>query len=157
MIKTLFFGVWVCLVALASSYFSAHMSGREKVAEAGKEAAGPIEFIKSDMISVPIIRTGKVQGYVVAQFTFAVDTAELAKLPYEPNPFLYDAAFRSLYDDQTTDFTNLQQQDLTDLTKHIAEKIDNKFGVPLARDILLNEINYVPRDEVRSNWVKKQN
>lgn len=157
MIKTLLIGVWVAAIALASSFFSAQRSSDTHPAETNEHAAGPIEFIKSDMISVPVIRDGKVQGYVVAQFTFAVDSSAVAKLHFAPNPFLFDAAFRSLYEDHTTDFANLQQQDLDSLTKHISEKIDSKIGTPITKEVLLNEINYVARDEVRTNWVKKQN
>jgi hypothetical protein len=156
-IKVLLLGIWVCVLALGSSYVSAHLMGgkaEEKVEGATESAT---EFIKSDMISVPVIRTGKVQGYVVAQFTFVVDAAEIAKLHFEPNPFLFDAAFRCLYENQTTDFSSLQQQDLTELVKQVMERANKKLGMPIAKDVLLTEINYVSRDEVRTNWVKKQN
>jgi hypothetical protein len=155
MIKVILLGVWLCIVALSSSYFSANFTGGKKVEGTEKKSDEPIEFIKSDMISVPVIKEGKVQGYVVAQFTFAVDTAEVAKLTFEPNPFLFDAAFRCLYENQTTDFSKLQQQDLTELVKQVIERANKKFGKPIAKDVLLNEINYVARDEVRTNWVKK--
>ena len=155
MIKTLLIAVWVIVIALSSSFFSAKLSSENMKTTQTEQASGPIEFIKSEMISVPVIRDSKVQGYVVAQFTFAMDQSVVAKLNYEPSPFLVDAAFRSLYGDQTTDFTNLRQQDLDTLTKHIAEKITAKLGVPITKEVLLNEINYVARDEVRTNWVKK--
>jgi hypothetical protein len=154
-IKMLLLGLWVCLIALGSSYFSANFVGQKSIAKAGNLEAGPTEFIKSDMISVPVIRSGRVQGYVVAQFTFVVDTAEIAKLKYEPNPFLFDAAFRCLYENQTTDFSSLQQQDLTELVKQVLERANKKLAAPVTKDVLLTEINYVLRDEVRTNWVKK--
>ena len=122
-----------------------------------RKSGSEVDFIKSDMISVPVIRAGKVQGYVVAQFTFAVDTAETARLGIVPNPFLFDAAFRCLYENQTTDFSNLRQQDLTELVKQVIERANTKFGAVITKDVLLTDINYVSRDEVRTNWVKKPN
>jgi hypothetical protein len=154
-IKVLLLGLWVCMISLGSSYLSASMI-KPKSAEGGASVApGASEFIKSDMISVPVIRSGKVQGYVVAQFTFVVDMAEVGKLSFEPNPFLFDAAFRCLYENQTTDFSSLQQQDLTELVKQVLERANKKLGGAITKDVLLTEINYVSRDEVRTNWVKK--
>jgi hypothetical protein len=141
MIKIIVLGIWVSFIALGSSYFSANFMGQKS----------------SEKISVPVIRSGKVQGYVVAQFTFVVDTSEVSKLSYEPNPFLFDAAFRCLYENQTTDFSSLQQQDLTELAKQVMERANKKLGIPVTKDVLLTEINYVSRDEVRTNWVKKPN
>jgi hypothetical protein len=154
-IKVIVFGVWICVVALSSSYFSANFMNSISPTKAENKNSGPIEFVKSDMISVPVIKGGKVQGYVIAQFTFAVDTAEVAKLSFEPNPFLFDAAFRCLYENQTTDFSKLQQQDLTELVKQVIERANKKLGADVTKDVLLNDINYVARDEVRTNWVKK--
>jgi hypothetical protein len=157
MIKIIVLGIWVSFIALGSSYFSANFMGQKSSEKNTSLAAAPAEFIKSDMISVPVIRSGKVQGYVVAQFTFVVDTSEVSKLSYEPNPFLFDAAFRCLYENQTTDFSSLQQQDLTELAKQVMERANKKLGIPVTKDVLLTEINYVSRDEVRTNWVKKPN
>ncbi len=155
MIKSLLLGVWVCLISLGASYVSANYIGEQQGVDKSASSEGPLEYIKSDMISVPVIRSGKVQGYVVAQFTFAVDTNQIAKLGYEPNPFLIDAAFRCLYENQTTDFSSLQQQDLTALVKNVLDRANTKLGGPIARDVLLTDINYVSRDDVRTNWVKK--
>ncbi len=30
------------------------------------------------------------------------------------------------------------------------------WAAVVVKDVLMNEINYVPRDEVRTNWVKKK-
>jgi hypothetical protein len=154
-IKTLFLGIWVCVIALGSSYFSSQMHSGNANGATDKGKNAPVEFIKSDMISVPVIRSGKLQGYVVAQFTFAVDSSEITKLSFEPTPFLIDSAFRTLYDNLTIDFSKLQQQDLTELAAKVVESANKKIGAPIAKDVLLNDINYVARDEVRTNWVKK--
>ena len=155
--KVILLGIWVCSIALGSSYVSANFMGQKSPEKSASGGTGPTAFIKSAMISVPVIRSGKVQGYVVAQFTFVVDTAEVSKLSYEPNPFLFDAAFRCLYENQTTDFSALKQQDLTELAKQVMERANQKLGNPVTKDVLLTEINYVSRDEVRTNWVKEPN
>ena len=156
MIKTLLIGLWVCGVALGSSYFFVQMNNSSAAHVAPTEEAEVIEFIKTDMVSVPVIRAGKVQGYLVAQMSFAVNKTETKKLAFEPTPYLVDVAYRALYENSAIDFAQLQPQDLTLLAKKIAEGANAKLGGEVVKDVLMNEINYVPRDEVRTNWVRKK-
>jgi flagellar basal body-associated protein FliL len=154
-IKTLLIGLWVCMVSLGSSYFFIHMQSKNAAHDPTEEEAAAIEFIKTDMVSVPIIKTGKVQGYLVTQLSFAVNAVETTKLSFEPTPYLIDIAYRILYENSVVDFSHLQPQDLVSLTKKITAAANAKLGAEVVKDVLLNEINYVPRDEVRTNWVKK--
>jgi hypothetical protein len=155
-IKTLLIGLWVCIVALGSSYFFVQMNNSSSAHVPSEEEVEVVEFIKTDMVSVPVIRGGKVQGYLVAQLSFAVNKAETAKLPFEPAPYLVDVAYRALYENSIIDFSQLQPQDLTLLARKISEGANAKLGGAVVKDVLMNEINYVPRDEVRTNWVRKK-
>lgn len=156
MIKTLLVGLWVCGVALGSSYFFTQMQRSSLAHDATEEKAEIVEFIKTDMISVPVIKGGGVQGYLVAQLSFAVNKVEITRLAFEPTPYLVDVAYRALYENSAVDFSQLQPQDLPSLAKKIAEAANTKLGAVIVKDVLLNEINYVARDEVRTNWVKKK-
>lgn len=156
MIKTLLIGLWVCAVALGSSYFFVQMNNSSLAHGPSEDEVEVVEFIKTDMVSVPVIKGGKVQGYLVAQLSFAVNKAATAKLPFEPSPYLVDVAYRTLYENSVIDFAQLQPQDLTLLAKKITEGANAKLGGEVVKDVLMNEINYVPRDEVRTNWVKKK-
>ncbi len=156
MIKTLLIGLWVCIVALGSTFFFITMQTQSVSSEAAQKESSAVEFIKTDMVSVPVIKEGKVQGYLVTQISFAVNTAETLKLSFEPTPYLIDVAYRTLYENSDVDFSRLKTQDLSVLTQKIAAAANTKFGSEVVKDVLLNEINYVLRDEVRTNWVKKK-
>ena len=110
MIKTLLIGLWVCIVALGSSYFFVQMnnSSAAHVASEGEAGAEVIEFIKTDMMSVPVIKVGKVQGYLVAQLSFAVNKTETAKLLFEPTPYLVDVAYRTIYENSVVDYSRVR-------------------------------------------------
>jgi flagellar basal body-associated protein FliL len=156
MIKTLLTGVWICIVALGSTYSFFQMNSSGSSDAASQEESEAVVFIKTDMVSVPVIKDGKVQGYLVAQLSFAVNKAESAKLAFEPAPYLIDVAFRTLYENSVIDFEKLRPQDLTALAKKISEGANAKLGSKVVKDVLMNEINYIPRDEVRTNWVSKK-
>jgi hypothetical protein len=156
MMRTLLVGLWVCGVALGSSYFFTQMQRNSLAQDASKEKAEIVEFIKADMMSVPVIKGGGVQGYLVAQLSFAVNKVEITRLSFEPTPYLVDIAYRTLYENSAVDFSQLRPQDLASLVKKITEAANAKLGAGIVKDVLLNEINYVARDEVRANWVKKK-
>jgi flagellar basal body-associated protein FliL len=155
-IKTLLIGIWVCAVALGSTYFFIHTQVAKSAHVASAEESSAVEFIKTDMVSVPVIKSGKVQGYLVTQLSFAVNAGETAKLGYEPTPYLIDTAYRTLYENSVIDFSRLKPQDLGALAKKIVDAANAKLAAEVVKDVLLNEINYVPRDEVRTNWVKNK-
>ena len=161
MIKLILVGVWVCVVTLASSYAavtwragsgSGHDSGKghgNNGHGGGHKSDGGAEHVRPKMISIPIIADGAVQGYVVAQFIFTVDTTELKRLPVVPEPLLLDEAFKSIYAGETIDFRRFKRQDLPALGKKIQAGANKRFGSPLVQDVLIQELNYVPKDEAR--------
>jgi hypothetical protein len=149
-IKTLFVGVWVCAVALGSTYLAAHMAAAVPAGE-GAKGAPAVEYIKSEMLSVPVIRGGKVQGYVVTQLSFAVNKGG----EVDPTPYLIDAAFRAFYEAAPADFERLKPQDISEIVTKTRDYANARLGGDIVKDVLVGELNYVGRDDVRTNWVKK--
>lgn len=152
MIKTLLVGVWVCVVALGSAYAAVMVGGAAtgRGAEAAEETE-EVEYIKSESLSVPVIRGGRVEGYVVSQMSFAVATS---KDGAQLTPYLVDAAFRALYESAPLDFTRLKADDLAAVTAKAKAYANARLGEDIVKDALIAELNYVARDEVRTNWAK---
>jgi hypothetical protein len=163
MIKLIIAGVWVCLVTLASTYAAVSWQTAPRAAEhesaqkghgGGAEAAkgghgGSTESVKSRMISVPVIIDGAVQGYVMAQFIFVVDAKAMKQMSVKPDLFLLDEAFKTIYAGDVGDFRKLKKQDLGALSKDIAENANKRLGVRIVEDVLIQELNYIPKDRVR--------
>jgi hypothetical protein len=168
MIKLILSGLWVCLVTLLSTYgvITWHGTGATPpAAHAAAPAAGPaakpgseheaavllagMESIKTKMISVPIVADNAVQGYVMAQFVITVDSKEMKRFSIKPDIFLVDEAFRAIFAGGSIDFRQFKKQDLAGLTKQIAGNVNKRLGVRLIEDVLVHELNYIPKDQVR--------
>ena len=80
------------------------------------------------MISVPIIRSGAIQGYVMAQFSFTANAAILKRLSLKADVVLLDEAFKAIYSEEVLDFKNMKKQDLGGLVKRIVEGSNQRFG-----------------------------
>ena len=101
------------------------------------------------MISVPVVADGGIRGYVVAQFAFTAPAKLLKHLPIKPDMFVVDEAFQLIFAGETVDFRQFKKQDLVSLSKKIAENVNKRLGMHVVEDVLVQELNYVPKDSVR--------
>jgi hypothetical protein len=151
-IKLVLIGFWICAVTIASCYGSVmYFSSRQAEAESG--TFGGIDYIKTEMTSVPVIRNGEIKGYVVVQLVFAADSYKMKELHLEPAPFLLDEAYRVIYADDRTNFNHLEKQELAELTKQIMDNSNKRLKNELIKEVLIQQLNYVAKDEIRTHWV----
>jgi len=144
--KGFMIGVWVLIVALASSYAAVYFDNTKKPAEA-EQAAIALQFDKTRVINVPMIAKGSVQGFVVAQFGYTVDAAMLKKTQLSPEAFLLDEAFRTLYSDDHLDFSHLEKYDINKFTKHLVQATNERLGSNLVKSVLIQDFTYFSKEE----------
>lgn len=154
MIKVVFVGLWVCLVTLGATYavVSWHTT---RAPEPEHKAFGGLESVRTRMISVPVVADGTVQGYVMAQFVFTADANAMRRLSVKPDVFLLDEAFKTIYGSDRIDFRKSRKQDLPGLAKDIADNVNKRLGVALIEEVLVQELNYVSKEDVRDGGKKK--
>jgi hypothetical protein len=152
MIKLVLSGLWVCAVTLLASY--ATLRWQMPSAPAAAEPGAPkshhaLQAVKTRMISVPVIADGLLQGYVMAQFLFNVDDKVMKRLAVKPELYLLDEAFKAMYAAETIDFRQLKKQDLPAMCQRIADGVNARLGVRLVEDVLIQELNYIPKERAR--------
>ena len=130
MIKTILAGLWACLVTLGACYAAVSwQAGHAAAPEAEPERLyGGLETVRTRMISVPVIRSGAIQGYVMAQFSFTADAATLKRLSLKADVVVLDEAFKAIYSEDVLDFRNMKKQDLGGLVKRIVEGSNRALG-----------------------------
>jgi hypothetical protein len=148
MIKLILAGVWACLITLASIYGTMTWKITHSGPAASKDAP-VLESQKTRTISVPIVADGSVQGYVVAQFSFIIDSKALKQLPVPPEVFLLDEAFRAIYSDDKFDFKHLEKYDITRLTKDLVQRVNARLNAELIKDVLVEELNFFTKADAQ--------
>jgi len=150
MIKMIIAGVWVCIVTLGAAFGAYQWQANQKPVDDSKKGFNANkEAVKTRMISVPMIRDGALQGYMMAQLTFTIDSKLNKEMPIKAGEYLLDEAFKALYNESDIDFRNFKKQDLAGLSKRIAESANKRFGQPLVDDVLIQELNYLPKEQAR--------
>lgn len=156
MIKLVMVGAWACAVSLGACYAVTSGLIRSTPKSGQDRLFGRLEHVKTKSISVPIIDHGSIEGYVIAQFVFAIDAQVLKRLSVKPDVFLLDEAFRTIYAGSQIKFTDIKKHDLDALKKTIGDNVNKRLGMPIIEDVLIEELNYVPKDQVRGGPKRKE-
>ena len=147
--KVLITGLWICAVTILSCYGAVTWGGGlfGKKTEAYLEG---LQYQKLAPINIPMIAEGKVQGYVIAVLVFTADAKLMHTLPVPPNAFVVDEAFRQIYADPTIDFRKLAKYDINKRLAEIRAKVNERLGAEVVKEVLVDELNFVAKREVRS-------
>lgn len=150
MLKLVAVGVWVILVTAGATFASGYF-GKAPSPSAPQEDLG-VEQMTSELTSVPVMRGGEVAGYVILQLSFSADRALLAQKKVEPMPYIKDSAFRVIFTSADVDFRHLKPGDLDRLTDTIGREANRRLGMELVRQVLFQQLNYVKKEDIRTNW-----
>ena len=144
--KLLMTGLWVVLVALGSAYGVALYGSAGS--DSAKAAAAPLmlQTQKTRVINVPVVADGAVRGFVAAQFVFTQDGNLAKTLQIPPDVYLLDEAFRALYSDAALDPQHIERYDLKRLTVELVKTVNARLGVPLIKDVLIENLSYIDKD-----------
>ena len=152
MLKLASIGVWIILVTAGSTFASVYLNERDRSDDAQAEDLG-VEQLTSELTSIPILRGGDVEGYVVLQLSFAADKGLLEQEKLDAMPYIRDGAFRAIFTSTDLDFRHLKPTDLDSLADRIAEHANQRLGIKLVRQVLFQQLNYVKRENIRTNWI----
>jgi hypothetical protein len=150
MMMRLLAGVWICVVALGTSYGVTKWKLGEVAAQADVKPikkAGELRKLKS--ITVPLVTNGQVQGYLVAQLAYMIDADAAKNFDSQPDAFVADEAFRLLYADEKLDYKNLERFDIPRFAAGVKANANARLKADVVVDILVQEFNYIGVEEVR--------
>ena len=88
------------------------------------------------------------QGYVVAQFVYTIDSKVLKSLAAAPDAFILDESFRMIYAEEKLDFRKLDKIDLGRMTHDLVARVNARIKGDIVKDILVQDFNYVAKEDV---------
>ena len=157
MLKLALLGVWVIIVTASATLGSVYVKTNMNSAVSGEKVDAGVEELKADMTSVPMIRNGEIVGYLIIQLSFQADRAVLDEKKLEPMPYLNDAAFRVIFAHTDIDYRRMREADLTAITDGIAKEANATIGAELVRQVLIQQLNFVRKEDIRTNWIGNGN
>lgn len=156
MIKFVVAALWICAATVGAVFYSFQAAGTRGEGEAPKPLLGGLDYLDSDIISVPLIRDSAVKGYFLTKLVYTVEPAELAKLSVPAKALLADQVYSYLYSNPQLDFTRTATLDIDAFRKNIRDTINERVGAEIVRDVLVDQINFLSKDEIRDNAIKRR-
>jgi len=157
MIKFVIAALWLCVVTAGTIFYS--FSAALPHGETGEPTPpyfGGLDYVKADMISVPHIYDGEVQGYFLARLVYTAEPEKMKKLTIPMQNLLLDSVYGYLYGNFPVDVTKPDSFNLEALKTGVRDSINERAGDTLVHEILVEQVDYIPKSEIRDNALKRR-
>ncbi|GGE19741.1 hypothetical protein GCM10011390_43730 [Aureimonas endophytica] len=155
MIKLLAIGLWVCVASLGASYVTASMQGPKVEEHKEPTYFNGLDWRKTESITVPILTSDKIAGYVLARFVYTIDGEIGNKLAVPPDSFILNDAFAAVYQTSGFDFQHPEKYDLEGLKKSIKETVNKRYGQELVHEVMVEQFDFLPKDDMAPKTASK--
>ena len=156
MIKFVIAALWLVAVTLGTVIFSFSMSGPK--ADKAQQPAffGGLDYVKTDIISVPLMKDDEVYGYFLTRLVYTVEPAVMKTLSLPAEALLVDEVYTYLYANPEVDFADYAKLDLDKLRSGIREAVNKRVGKKLVHDVLIEQIDFLTKAEIRDNTIRRR-
>lgn len=156
MIKFVVAAVWIIGVTIGTIFVSYSMNGAQPVTAGDSPYHGKLEFVKTDMMSVPVVQEGTVKGYFLSKLVYAADVEKLKKLALPIDTLLVDEVYTFLFSNPSIDFSRVEGVDLNAMRSGLKDSINQRVGDDLIYEIMIEQVDYLTKEQIRDNALKRR-
>ncbi|MBZ9699736.1 MULTISPECIES: hypothetical protein [unclassified Mesorhizobium] len=156
MVKVIAIAVWICVATLGAVFYSFQAAGDRGVGEKPKPMLGGLDYVKTEVISVPLIRNARIDGYFLTKLVYTVEPEQIKKLSIPAEALITDQVYSYLYSNPQIDFTKKETIDLDAFRAAIRDTVNTRVGATLVHEVLVDQVNFLSKDEIRDNWLRRR-
>jgi len=156
MFKSLFIGIWACVIFAGSSWFFIGQTTNEK-ASPKKQASyfGGLDYVKLDPLTVTIIRNNEIRGYIIVDAVFTVKQSIQLQSSVPLKYILQDSIIESLHGNSSIDVFRLKKFDLSNFQKLLVTNINTKLGRKAIYEILIQKLDFISKEDIRDLHMRR--
>ncbi|WP_173934816.1 hypothetical protein [Chelativorans sp. Marseille-P2723] len=156
MLRFVLAAFWVSAVTLAAVFYSFQLSQARSNVEAPPPFFGGLDYVRANVMSVPVMRQGNVDGYFLTRLVYTAEPAKLNALSVPADILLLDHLHSYLYGNPQIDFSELERIDLDALRNGIRDSINERLGEKLVHEVLVEQIDYLSKADIRDNAIRRR-
>lgn len=156
MIKFIAAAIWICIATVGAVFYSFQAAGARGADEPPQPMLGGLDYVKTDIISVPLVRNSAVEGYLLTKLVYTVEPAEMKKLSIPAEALITDQVYSYLYMNPQIDFTKSSTLDIDAFRKNIRDSINARVGKELVHEVLIDQVDFLSKDDIRDNAVRRR-
>lgn len=147
MLKLVLTGLWICGLTLGSVYFSMKMAaGPGPVDEAALKRESE-EYIAGEMVTVPVLGAGAVQGYFLAKLSFAAEKDLLKNVKEPIKELVTDELYTLLIGNDLIDIRNTKTFDLDHFKSSVRDALNKRLNGEVIKTVLIEQLEYVSKED----------
>lgn len=157
MIKFVVAAIWIAAVTVGSVWFSFNSrSAATSEEQVDLGYFGGLDYVKTEMISVPVMKNQAIDGYFLARLVYTVEPEKAKKLSLPAEALLTDLVYTYLYANPQIDFVTRGNLDLDAMRNGIRDSVNAHVGDKLVHEVLIEQIDYLSKEEIRGNSVRRR-
>lgn len=157
MIKFIAAALWIVAVTIGAVFYSFQAAANKPPAtEAQKAMLGGLDYVKTDVISVPLLKGDRVHGYFLARLVYTVEPKQVAKMSVPPETLIVDQVYSYLYGNPQIDFTQYDKLDLDAFRNGVRDAVNERVGEKMVHEVLVEQIDFLTPDDIRDNAVRQR-
>ena len=158
MIKFIGAAIWIVAVTVGAVLYSFQSSGGEDAAAAEEPAAmlGGLDYVKTEIVSVPVLRNQEIQGYFLGRFVYTAEAEKLRKLSVPAETLIIDQVYSYLFGNPQVDFTKIETVDMDAFRSGIRDSINARIGEPIIHEVLVEQVDFLTKAEIRDNTLRRR-
>lgn len=151
MIKFVVSALWISAATVGAVFWSFQNSGKSDETAPAPALFGGLDYVKTDIITVPVVRDAKVDGYFIARLVFTAEPARLNKLSVPATALITDEVYSYLYSTPQIDFTGQAPINIDKFRQGVRDAINVRAGEKLIHEVLVEQVDFLTKDEIRNH------
>ncbi|WP_011579614.1 MULTISPECIES: hypothetical protein [Chelativorans] len=156
MFKFLLAAVWISAATLAAVFYSFQASQARSNAAPPPPFFGGLDYVRTNVMSVPVVKEGGVGGYFLVRLVYTVEPERLKALSIPTDVLLIDQLHSYLYGNPQIDFSAKESVDLDALRNGIRDSINARVGEQLIHEVLVEQVDYLSKADIRDNAIRRR-
>jgi hypothetical protein len=141
--------VWIIAASVGAVHYAYQSGSAAPAVEAEASIFGGLDYVKSDVISIPILREGEVYGYFLTRLVFTAEQKKLAQLTIPIQAILVDELYTHLYGNPQIDFSRRNPMDLDQFREDIRTAINGRVETDLIHEVMVEQLEFLTKAEIR--------
>lgn len=157
LIKFALAAVWISLVTLGAVFLGARApADAQAQPEAPPPMLGGLDYVKTEIISVPVVRQGAVAGYFLGRFVYTAEREKLARLSVPAEILLSDAVYGALYGRSDINVAEIERFDIERFRADLRDAVNARMGEELVHDVMVEQVDFLTKDDIRNNSLRRR-
>lgn len=157
MIKFVAAGLWLCVVTIGAVFLSFQMSSPSETQEEAAPMLGGLDYVATPIVSVPVLTREGIVGYFLAKLVYTVEPEKLKKLSVPADTMLADQLYTYLFSNPAVNFADVKTLDIEAFRTSIRESVNKRIGDELVHDVMIEQIDFLTKEEIRNNQMQRRN